>query len=203
MYRAIGQPAPQSSPGFSLVEVLVAISLLLLALVGPMTFMTRSSASSEIATQQAVATFLAQEGIEVTQQVRDEEFLRWFNDSSHQAWTEFTNQISACMDPNGCRFDRNASYNPANPASRPWDFGFCGTTCTMRFNNQSDPKEFQYGNPNTLGFIGPTYTRIIRVEELSPDEYRIESTVTWRSGAVVGEQQVQVDTSVFNIFNTD
>ena len=50
--------------GFSLVETLVAISILLIVIVGPMTISMSTAKSSSFASEQVQAFFLAQEGLE-------------------------------------------------------------------------------------------------------------------------------------------
>jgi prepilin-type N-terminal cleavage/methylation domain-containing protein len=57
--------------GFTLIETLVAISLLMLALVAPMTLAAQSLAAAYYSRSQITGFYLAQEGIEVVRSVRD------------------------------------------------------------------------------------------------------------------------------------
>jgi prepilin-type N-terminal cleavage/methylation domain-containing protein len=50
--------------GFSLVETLVAISLLLIMIVGPMAISAKTAKSTSFASEQVQAFFLAQEGLD-------------------------------------------------------------------------------------------------------------------------------------------
>ena len=61
--------------GFTLVETLVAITVLTLALGGPMTLATRSIKDSLASRNKVVAFYLAHEAIEYVKNVRDSNFL--------------------------------------------------------------------------------------------------------------------------------
>ncbi|NCO61881.1 prepilin-type N-terminal cleavage/methylation domain-containing protein, partial [Candidatus Kaiserbacteria bacterium] len=65
--------------GFSLVEVLVAITLLLLIVTGPMKIITDANHSTAFASEQVTAFFLAQEGLELAQKGRDDLMLQYFD----------------------------------------------------------------------------------------------------------------------------
>ncbi|MDR3571013.1 MAG: type II secretion system protein [Candidatus Pacebacteria bacterium] len=57
--------------GFTLIETLVAISLLMLAVVAPMSLAAQSLTAAYYARNQVTAFYLAQEGIEIVRAVRD------------------------------------------------------------------------------------------------------------------------------------
>jgi len=69
--------------GFSLVETLVSISILLLVIVGPMTITSRTAKSATFASEQVQAFFLAQEGVELAQKARSDLVLRKFLPTVH------------------------------------------------------------------------------------------------------------------------
>lgn len=66
----------QKAHGFTLVETLVAITVLLVAIVGPMTIAAQGLQASFFAREQATAIFLAQEAIESIQSLRDEDAIK-------------------------------------------------------------------------------------------------------------------------------
>ena len=68
-----------SQRGFTLLETLVAISILLIAVVGPMSIIGRSLPQSAYARDHAIAVNLAQEGIEAVRQKRDSNMLDKWN----------------------------------------------------------------------------------------------------------------------------
>jgi prepilin-type N-terminal cleavage/methylation domain-containing protein len=69
--------------GFTLVETLVAITVLLLVVIGPMTVAQRGIQNAFYATEQTTAVFLAQEAIEAVRALRDEAALEAFHDGGN------------------------------------------------------------------------------------------------------------------------
>lgn len=65
---------------FTLIETLVAVSILLMALVGPLTIAAQSLRSAYYARDQVTAFYLAQEGIEYVRAVRDQNYI------GNQSW---------------------------------------------------------------------------------------------------------------------
>jgi type II secretory pathway pseudopilin PulG len=61
----------KSGAGFTLVETLVAITVLLVAIVGPMTIAAQGLQASFFAREETTAVYLAQEGIEAVERARD------------------------------------------------------------------------------------------------------------------------------------
>jgi len=64
------------SSGFTLVETLVAVTLLTIAVVAPMTLTARSLSTAYYARDQITASYLAQEAVEAVRAVRDGNVLR-------------------------------------------------------------------------------------------------------------------------------
>jgi prepilin-type N-terminal cleavage/methylation domain-containing protein len=72
-----------SSSGFTLVETLVAIAVLLLIIIGPISAAQKGIQQAYYANEQASAVFLAQEAIEAVRERRDDRALQaWNNQSS-------------------------------------------------------------------------------------------------------------------------
>jgi prepilin-type N-terminal cleavage/methylation domain-containing protein len=88
--------------GFTLVETLVAITIMLLVIVGPMTVAQKGIQTAYFSTQQATAVFLAQEAIESVRELRDGESLDVFagDDEHTDDWADDLG--SACEV--GCRY---------------------------------------------------------------------------------------------------
>ena len=191
----------QIPAGFSIVEMLVAISLLLLVIIGPMTITTRTAKSTTYATEQVTAFFLAQEGLELAQKLRDDLLLQHFAGAlgGGDPWTLFTTgpAYSNCYNAAGCGLEWNktapstidaiVNCNPAN-------------ACLLRRDTSSPNgrSTFTYDAAYT-----PTiYTRKIyfTVSAGSPDSVLIKSVVTWRTGSLVASQRVEVETYVYDIY---
>ncbi|MBL7045638.1 MAG: type II secretion system protein [Parcubacteria group bacterium] len=68
--------------GFTLIETLVAISILVVSVAGPLTLSSKGLVAAFFARDQVTAFYLAQEGIEFIRNVRDENILEgssWLN----------------------------------------------------------------------------------------------------------------------------
>lgn len=87
-----------SKKGFTLLETLVAISILLIAVVGPMSIIGRSLPQSAYARDHAIAVNLAQEGIEAVRQKRDSNMLDKWN-SGPSSWDSGLGNGTYVIDP--------------------------------------------------------------------------------------------------------
>ncbi len=102
-----------SSTGFTLVETLVAITVLLLVIIGPMTIAQKGIQNASYANEQITAVFLAQEAIEAVQELRDNVALDAYSGNpglKTNSW--FTNTLLSCgkssSSGSGCAFDVGA-----------------------------------------------------------------------------------------------
>lgn len=149
--------AARHKRGFTLIETFVAITILVTAVVGPLTLAQKGLTSALVARDQLMASFLAQEGIEYIRQQRDTNSLQGLG------WLD---GLSACVGQT-CMID--AAADPAPVA--------CSGACLpLRY----DESTHFYGY-DTNDSLSP-YTRTLRVDSLSATEARITSTVSWQSG---------------------
>lgn len=148
--------------GFTLIETLVAISVLLVSLVGPLSIAAQALKSAYYARDEITAFYLAQEGLEYVQAVRDQNYLA----SPSQPWLT---GLSACESAT-CTIDfpnfTNASC--ANNVCSP----LLLDPATELYNTKS-------GNPS--GF-----TRSVTILPVAgmPDEVEVKSTVSWVSAGI-------------------
>ena len=97
-------------------ETLVAVSIVLIVIVGPMTLSSRTTKSSTFATEQVQAYFLAQEGLELVQKARDEYMLEYFDGSESNPWSTFRTDYATCFGATGCGLVWHSSPgNLSNP----------------------------------------------------------------------------------------
>jgi prepilin-type N-terminal cleavage/methylation domain-containing protein len=180
--------------GFSLVEMLVSISILLLVVTGPMTVTSRTSKSSTFATEQVQAFFLAQEGLELAQKSRDDLLLI----AGATPWSSFVDTSNAgayrlCFAGAGCGLEW---ANSGNILANPVD---CTTISNCRLNLKTNPDRSLYSYSTSNSVLSP-YTRKINFTNTGGNSVRVVSTVTWRTGSLVAEQKVEVETYLYNIY---
>ncbi len=195
--------------GFSLVEVLVAITILLLVIVGPMQIISRSINSTSFATEQVNAWFLAQEGLELAQKGRDGLVLGDFKDVlsggagvEPAPFTTFETRYANCFDASGCGLEMG------NSDTAPITVVSCGViaNCRLHLTSSSDTDRASYQHNGTGNTISP-YSRVIKMERTPASgnvrEIKVTSTVTWRTGSLIASQQVEAVTFLFNVYDTN
>lgn len=184
----------QKNEGFSLVEMLVAVSLLLMVIVGPMAITAKASKSASFASEQVQAFFLAQEGLELAQMGRDNLLLQNLKGDITNPWGSFiaTNgAFKECYSSSGCSlvWDNNNAFA----------VGACGgASCKMYFHENGGRAKYNYDSSGT-----PTpFTRKISFTKLTGDKaVKVVSTVTWRTGSIIAEQKVSTETYLYNIYD--
>ena len=145
-----------SSRGFSLIEALVAISVLVLALTGTLTVASHGLFSSNIAQDQIVAFYLAQEAVEFVRNARDNNAL---------AGADWLNRLEPACTATDCRVDVNAT--PPN------DIANCGEVCP--FLKLGDTGIYNYANGTDTVF-----RRTVRINEtVGNREATIDVTIAW------------------------
>lgn len=108
----------KSGGGFTILEIIIAIAVITLA-VGSLVALTSFSVSTvPVSKQKLVATYLAQEGIEIVRNIRDKNFLQdqnWRIGISSGAWEidYGTASLSQAYASNFLRVNSNGYYNYA------------------------------------------------------------------------------------------
>ncbi len=189
--------------GFSLVETLVAISILLIVITGPMVISIRSAKSASFATEQVQAFFLAQEGLELIQKGRDDLLLRNFLPSTDanyisNPWSRFTDSTNSgtyrhCYAGSGCGLSWGSTAGTlATPVA-------CSTLSNcLLYRSTSGRAQISH---TSAGATPTIFTRRIFLTATG-DRVQARSLVTWRTGSVVAEQSVVTDTYFYNIYDT-
>lgn len=88
------------STGFTMLEMIIAIFILVTAIIGSYSVFSRIMVSTSIISSKLIASYLAQEGIEITRNIRDTNWLKglsWDN--------SLTNCSSGCDCSSGCEAD--------------------------------------------------------------------------------------------------
>ncbi len=158
----------KQTPAFTLIETLVAVSLLSVAIVAPMSLTTKSLAAAYYARDQIVAFHLAQEAVETVRHFRDNNILM-------EALGTPTDILAGI--PTGIPFIVNALDDSMNSAA------CTGGSCPPL---QLDPTQTFYGYGS--GWTDTRFTRTVEVATVAseggvPQEIRISVTVSWRTGS--------------------
>lgn len=163
-----------SSRGFTLVETLVAVMLLSVAVVAPMSLASRSLGSAYYARDQITAFYLAQEAIEALRSIRDSQILIIAGSSS--GVPDIFGLIPHQNEP----FTVDGRKGDASTA-----IALCNGTCPPL---QTDNTLYGYpGVGDDPNLWTPThFTRTIHAYAIpgSTDEIRVTVTVAWQTGSI-------------------
>jgi prepilin-type N-terminal cleavage/methylation domain-containing protein len=204
--------------GYSLVEVLVAISILLLATVGPMTIAVKGIQSSYYARQQATALFLAQEGVEMVVASRNEALITAIRGGTSltNAWKNWVSEdgvsnhvLDRCRTASGCNFDFANATLSGTTISGYGTGGLhlvsCGTitSCAMLLDTTQPRARY-----NRIAGSATEYTRVIKLisetdRDGNPqnDGVFIEVTVSWPARVFSNAtQSVVLNSAVYPIY---
>jgi prepilin-type N-terminal cleavage/methylation domain-containing protein len=152
--------------GFTLIETLVAVSLLSIAIVAPMSLTTQSLAAAFYARDQVTAFNLAQEGIEAVRALRDGQILQ-ISQSSNASGVDLFGPIPVNQD---FTIDSRQTL-PANAINS------CAGICAAL---QTDGTLFGY-DPDTALWVRTHFIRTMHAKYVGAgqDEIRISVTVSW------------------------
>lgn len=163
--------------GFTLVESIVAIFILLIAIVMPMAVVARALFTANYAQDQITATYLAQEGVELVRNVRDNNVL-----SGSALWDQ--GSLSGCYTVSGCYVDAVHISNIVN---------VCSGVCPYVQEDNSGGISW-YGNDNS--WSNTKYIRTVKLSKVSDYEIRVTATVVWATRG--GDRTVLVEDVLTN-----
>lgn len=146
---------PATRPqGFTLVETLVAISILMVSIVGPYYSVYKAVQATYVSRDQLIATTLAQEGVEYVRNVRDTNYL------GSQPWMT---GLSACQGGKTCMVDATENVAPTT----------CASACTPLYVSSSNLYTQQVTGTATR------FTRSVQIATVTSDEVVVTVTVSW------------------------
>jgi len=172
-----------SITGFTLVETLVAVTIITIAVAGPMVTASRALLAANLSRDQLTASYLAQEGVEYVRGLRDQAYLTDLNagnisDVSAAAWQDFIHgsgdvsfpSISKCIDTT-CVFDPGA-VGGIDPPLVPCSGNSCGPLYISNdiYTQKADA---------TLNEVKTPFVRTIQAVYVSDTDEKIISKVTW------------------------
>lgn len=178
--------------GFTLLETLVAIAILLIAVVGPMSTIGGSLSQIGTARDQMIAINLAQEGIEAVRQKRDSNMLaRW------QEGTLATGYNPSLATTDWLAGLPDCSSRECILSVNPLQISACSSA------NCSSSEKLVLQDVNGWYYQGGSgtatkFSRTIKITG-SGDERMVTSTVTWLVGGTT--RTIEIKESIFGINN--
>jgi len=197
------------SKGFTLVETLVAISILLVAVVTPITLISQNITNANVAKDTLTASYLAQEGIELIRGMRDTHVLKG---ASAPDWLSIQpSSIGSLSDDNlvPCIYNSalgeakkycmvNGHSGPSAPQSyvacaNPVDFDSCTYLPVVILNRGLLNEEREYGFNTGQTETPSIFKRAVSIDYNpnltdtagNPLRYAlVESTVQWKTNTV-------------------
>ena len=140
--------------GQLLIEMMVAMSVLIIGLLGVFAVLSQSFGLNRVATNQYIAANLAAEGIEVTKNILDANVI------ANTAWN--SGFVFADSGNFGVQYDTKSLDATAE------------SNATKKLRLDSSTGVYNYDTGSETNFI-----RTINVENISPDEIKIVSKVKW------------------------
>lgn len=173
--------------GFSLVETMITISVLVLVITGPLTLASQSLKAASAAKNNFIAANLAQEGIELIRLYRTNNILQG------RGWMEglLPPGPAECQSANGCYIDaRNfILYKCSGPPI------YSGSNCPL-LKADSSNGFYNYTSGNITIFQRTIRLTKIGVTSLNDDIIRLNVTITWSSNT--GMQSLSVEEIILN-----
>jgi type II secretion system protein I len=177
--------------GFTLIETLVAIAILLVAIVGPMTAASRSIQSAYLARDQITAVYLAQESMEQVMRLREDNALAENGSGGGPAetWQWFDALPAGCTDGSGCDYDIETD-----------SFRNCSALNSCELYTDETAEDGFYSHDNSGD--GPYFSRRVDITEIESErEAEVIVTIAWSGSVNQGPQDFVLRTRIFNIYD--
>lgn len=170
----INKTLQQKNKGFTLIEVLVSIFILITAVVVPLTIGSKAFAYSNFVRDQSTASYLAQEAQEFIRLMRDNASL---NPSPGGGWADFKSRIANCMFPNGCKFDVRFDGNP-NFIS----IDQCNLKCDVLYKQIAGTYSYTVVPGSNNWFLRTVKTTLVGRNAF--ERIQVEVTVLWHTNGI-------------------
>lgn len=197
------------SGGFTIIETLVGITILLISIATPLTIAEKGLASAEAARLEITAFYLAQEAIEYVRNVRDTNAI-----SGRGGGPNWLQGLNNCFAPEGCGIDTAANQGlqivPCNASNEDCVlYQFTGVTgnafdndCMPEVTTSEDTQKGLFGHRSTNGWEKTCFTRKVYVQETVDDvEAATTVRVMWTAGSL-GPRAIDVNEHLLNWYES-
>lgn len=175
----------KKAQGFTLVETLVAIAILLIVITIPYYAIERALIASYISRDQLIAASLAEEGLEFTESIRDANAISKYQSSTNYSWmgnldgtrgdADFISTggsgFANCQSPNACALDPGAMKVVQCTNSTCSTYPLYQITAAGVTNGEYTLTS----TSNTL----TRFTRYVQIQATSANEEKVTVTVYW------------------------
>lgn len=173
--------------GFTLVETLIAIFIFSMSITALFALSGTTTNSGQYSKNDIIATYLAQEAVDIIRNDRDSIIFQKFNQGGSTDWSGFVSKYNSCFDSNlGCEID--AFTKSVYPCSGFDDTGAPACTNINIYRNTTPTGDIDYYGIEPLGIITPIEkTSFRRKIVLYNNPNGIDSlvavvTITWKNG---------------------
>lgn len=176
----------RSQSGFTIVETLVAITVLMIAIAGPLSIASKGLTAALAARDQLIASYLAQESMELVKNIRDN------NIAQGLPWLNATTVLSNCRPANPCDIEIvSGVITPFTPS-------IVTGSDRYRLYLQASGYSHQSGGGPTSPFVRAIYLSDVGTN--NPCSSNIECTVTvvvdWNEGTI--PYNVTISSNILN-----
>ncbi|MEX0930749.1 MAG: prepilin-type N-terminal cleavage/methylation domain-containing protein [Candidatus Paceibacterota bacterium] len=179
----------KKTAGYSFVEVLVAIAILLVSIVGPLTIASTGLRNALFAREQNIAFFLAQEGLEAIIFLRENAGIKNI-DNGTDTWDWVSDIPAACRKGAPCR----VHLNNVSPSTRLTE---CDpiSRCDLYLHPSG-----VYRYRHQVGGEETPFNRQVFLTEIGTNALRVRSVVTWHATAFGEAREVELETYLYDIY---
>lgn len=196
----------KNKKGFSLVETLIAVGILMIAIAGPLSLVQAGLFSSNHQRNQVTATYLAQEAFEFIKNLRDSNAYTYYANIENSnvlvnKWLYggpgADSLLDVCGDNPGCYVDPHGKFTSgANPFIQ-----YASSDKKLR-----QPKDnntvFSYSYDNSSSFMDSPYKRTVFIEEIISDQaVQVTVKIEWKDGAL--DREYVVSENIYNYAQPD
>ena len=193
----------RNAAGYTLIEALVAITIIVFATTGPLELAGKSLGQSYYARDQIAAFYLAQEGIEMVRAMRDSLGPTWLSDLS----------VRNCTGSNTCDVDATTINGFRTVSCTSSDSGLSGALCKLLVQYPTKTDTIEKGRlyepdvtitptisgRSTRGAVTSKFVRDISIRPVASNtaENKVSVTVRWQNG--LNARQVTIEENIFTL----
>lgn len=180
---------------------MVAISILMLAILGPLSIASTGLRNAIFARDQITAYYLAQEGIEYVRYVRDNQYILSVQQDNESLKWDLSSDggLADCFSQHGCGIDMPAFFDIYNSSI----ITRCSTPSTPNITGcpvlKRDTNGF-YTYQTGANFTPTTFRRTIKLEHVGTPgkEIKVEAIVEWQTNNI--RKDFTITEHILNIY---